>query len=73
MARISPKPGSLARVLGSYKSAISNLSHKIDATFDWQERYHDHIIRDTDEYNRIEDYIIHNPENWEEDCFYNKM
>jgi hypothetical protein len=42
---------------------------KFDATFEWQERYHDHIIWDTEEYNQIKDYIIHNPENRTEDCF----
>jgi putative transposase len=71
MGRISPKRGSLGRVLGSYKSAVSNKAHEIDGTFDWQERFHDHIIRDADEYHRIREYIIHNPENWEKDCFNN--
>jgi len=37
----------------------------------WQPRYHDHIIRNADEYKRIETYIINNPGNWEEDKFYN--
>jgi len=63
MASISPKPGSLARILVSYKSAITKLAHLINPSFDWQERYHDHIIRHMAEYNRIENYIIHNPEN----------
>ncbi|MEI6754060.1 MAG: hypothetical protein WCK78_12960 [Paludibacter sp.] len=72
MGRISPKRGSLGRVLGSYKSAVSNKAHEIDATFDWQERFHDHIIRDADEYHRIKEYIMHNPENWEKDCFNNQ-
>ena len=69
MTAISPKSGSLARILGSYKSAVSKLAHIIDGSFEWQERFHDHIIRDTLEYNRIEYYIIHNPESWDDDCF----
>ena len=72
MSRISPKRGSLGRVLGSYKSAVSKMAHEIDGAFNWQERFHDHIIRDTDEQDRIREYIIHNPENWEKDCFYKK-
>ena len=72
MGRISPKRGSLGRVLGSYKSAVSNKAHEIDGTFKWQERFHDHIIRDADEYHRIREYIIHNPEHWEKDCFNNQ-
>jgi putative transposase len=69
MTAISPKAGSLARILGSYKSAVSKLAHKINGSFEWQERFHEHIIRDTLEYNRIEYYIIHNPESWDDDCF----
>lgn len=69
MTTISPKSGSLARILGSYKSAVSKLAHKTDGGFEWQERFHEHIIRNTLEYNRIEHYIIHNPESWDDDCF----
>lgn len=36
----------------------------------WQSRFHDHIIRSTEEYIRISHYICTNVENWEEDCFY---
>jgi REP element-mobilizing transposase RayT len=38
----------------------------------WQPRYHDHIIRNADEYKRIETYIINNPARWAEDKFYCK-
>ena len=33
----------------------------------WQLRYHDRIIRDEDELNRIREYVIENPINWAED------
>jgi REP element-mobilizing transposase RayT len=36
----------------------------------WQSRFHDHIIRDEIEFHRIKNYIIHNPRNWKEDCFF---
>lgn len=32
----------------------------------WQANYHDHIIRNETEYRKISEYIISNPENWEE-------
>lgn len=73
MTAISPKAGSLARIIGSYKSAVSKCAHKIDAEFEWQERFHDHIIRDANELNRIEHYIQHNPENWVDDCYCNPI
>jgi REP element-mobilizing transposase RayT len=33
----------------------------------WQRNYYEHIIRDDDEYGRISEYIMNNPENWEND------
>ena len=30
----------------------------------WQRNYYDHIIRNQADYNRIEQYIINNPQNW---------
>jgi hypothetical protein len=42
---------------------------KIHADFAWQTRFHDHIIRNNDEYKHIENYIINNPFNWKDDKF----
>ncbi len=36
----------------------------------WQRSYHDHIIRDEQEYLMIYKYIGENPLKWEKDCFY---
>ena len=36
----------------------------------WQPRFHDHIIRDENELNRIRQYIINNPVNWGTDDNY---
>jgi REP element-mobilizing transposase RayT len=36
----------------------------------WQPRYHDHIIRNEDEYQRIWRYIDENPVSWCEDRYY---
>jgi len=36
----------------------------------WQPRFHDHIIRNDQEYNRIKDYIETNPVKWEQDKFF---
>jgi hypothetical protein len=47
-------------------------ARKNDIPFDWQSRFHDHIIRSNDEYLKIADYILNNPNKWEEDKFYIK-
>ncbi|MBR3815751.1 MAG: hypothetical protein IKJ27_03375 [Clostridia bacterium] len=36
----------------------------------WQYRSNDHIIRNETEYEKIWNYIEHNADKWEEDCFY---
>lgn len=38
----------------------------------WQTSFHDHIIRDIDDYEMIWEYIDANPFRWKEDCFYNE-
>ena len=36
----------------------------------WQRSFHDHIIRDRQDYEEISKYIYENPARWREDCFY---
>lgn len=36
----------------------------------WQRSYHDHIIRDQADYQRIWQYIDENPARWTEDCYH---
>ena len=60
----------LASILRGYKSTVTTQARKTQTAFDWQTRFHDHVIRNFEEFQRIEYYIIHNPENWEKDCFF---
>jgi REP element-mobilizing transposase RayT len=65
MSAISPKSGSLATVIRSYKSVVSKKVHFIDHDFSWQPRYYDHIIHSNRELYRIRNYIFNNPIKWE--------
>ncbi|MBQ3527530.1 MAG: transposase [Clostridia bacterium] len=38
----------------------------------WQRSFHDHIIRNKEDYEKIAKYIHENPLRWQYDCFYNK-
>lgn len=38
--------------------------------FAWQSRFYDHIIRDAESFDRIQQYIVNNPLNWKKDKFY---
>jgi len=70
MANISPKSGSVSTIIRSYKSVITKHAHRLGFAMEWQERFHDHIIRDGDEYQRISKYISNNPQNWKKDNFF---
>ena len=39
----------------------------------WQRSYHDHIIRNEQGLKKIRDYIVNNPQRWQEDTFYSDM
>ncbi len=78
------KPKSISSFMAGFKSAVNS---KIDDYIDeykldipkynrnnhfFQLNYHDHIIRNNAEYDRIEKYIRNNPINWEDDKFNTK-
>ncbi|TVR76437.1 MAG: hypothetical protein EA412_13645 [Chitinophagaceae bacterium] len=69
MASISPKSNSISTIIRSYKSAVTKHANRLGLEHGWHSRFHDHIIRDDAEYQRISDYIINNPANWGEDKF----
>jgi hypothetical protein len=57
----------LWQIIGVLKWNITKHANEHGIVFGWQGRYHDHIIRNEDEYNRIKYYIQTNPENRESD------
>ncbi len=61
MSKISPKHGTLPVIIRSYKSAVTKQARKINPSFAWQERYYDRVIRDRNEYLRVQKYIRDNP------------
>ena len=54
-----------------FKSAVTTFAVKNNIEFGWQERFHDHIIRNEESYQKIRNYIINNPSNWKTDKFNN--
>ena len=61
----------LATVIGQYKSAVTKEIHVWNPHMKvWQTSFHDHIIRNQEDYARICSYIDTNPSRWMEDCFY---
>ena len=62
--------GRLSHIIGQFKSAVTKFANANQIPFSWQPRYHDRIVRNRNEMNRIALYIEQNPMKWEMDCFY---
>ena len=60
----------LASILRGFKSAVTTYARTNDIPFNWQPRFHNHIITTNEEYLRIADYVINNPGSWQKDKFY---
>ena len=60
----------ISRVIRWYKGRYSFEIGKINLNFDWQSLFHDHIIRNAQSFETIQNYIADNPENWGNDKFY---
>ncbi len=46
----------ISSIIGGYKSAVSKHAHRLGYEFGWQSKFHDHIIRNDNEYMRIKKY-----------------
>lgn len=64
------RPKSISSFVAGFKSAVTSRAVKINSCFGWQYRFHDHIVRDDQEYERIDTYIRNNPGTWENDKFF---
>ncbi len=60
----------VAYIVGSIKSAVTRYANHHQIPFKWQSRFHDHIIRDYPESEKIRNYILSNVEHWLDDCYH---
>ncbi|MBR5448292.1 MAG: transposase [Clostridia bacterium] len=60
---------SIITVIGQMKRQVSKMIGKSI----WQRSFHDHVIRDKRDYNKISEYIRENPIKWKTDCFYSEI
>ncbi len=72
MQNIANHQGWLSVCIGGIKSSVTKYANEQKIYFGWQTRFHDHIVRNQDEMNKIAEYIVNNPLKWENDCFYGK-
>lgn len=69
MQKISHRKGYLSVTIGNMKSVITKYANENGIPFKWQPLFHDHIIRNQPEYDRIATYIENNIKNWKEDKY----
>jgi putative transposase len=63
--QFGPQSKNLGSIIRGFKSAVTTNARKLgDIEFNWQERFHDRIIRDHEEFYGIEHYISDNPRKW---------
>nr|WP_317207139.1 transposase [Flavobacterium chungbukense] len=53
----------ISSIVGSYKSAVTKHANRLEYPHQWQKLFYDNIIKDNNQYQRISDYIVSNPEN----------
>jgi REP element-mobilizing transposase RayT len=68
--KFGPQSKNLASILRGFKSAVTTFARINNINFEWQPRFHDHIIRNDESFQRISTYIANNPANWTDDKFY---
>ena len=71
MQTIANQQGRLSTMIGGFKQSVTRYANANSISFAWQTRFHDRIIRDCDEINRIAEYIENNVARWESDEFHN--
>ncbi len=55
-----------------FVSGLKRLCHKTAGMKFFQRSYHDHVIRNVQDYLRIWEYVDNNPARWAEDCYYSE-
>ena len=63
-----PSPANAA--IPHFVSTLKSFVHRDIGEPIFQRSYHDHVIRGRADYEKIWQYIDHNPFRWKDDCFY---
>jgi putative transposase len=66
--KFGPQKNSLSSIIRGFKSSVTKICNELNLNdFKWQERFYDRIVRNSDELDRIRQYIINNPLKWDLD------
>ncbi len=67
----SRAPSRTNEIIPSFISMLKRFTNKKCGEKIWQRSFHDHVIRNQADYNRIWEYVDTNAIKWESDCYYN--
>lgn len=62
--KFGPQSRNLASIIRGYKIGVTKYVRNQHLQFKWQRLYHEHVIRDVEELERIREYISNNPLVW---------
>lgn len=69
--KFGPQSQNLASIIRGFKIGVTKYVRNNTNVFEiWQSKFHDHIIRNENEFEIISDYIKNNPIKWQEDKYY---
>ena len=69
-SRSGPSKHSLSAFVAGFKSAVTrriNIGRGTPRAPIWQRNYYEHVVRDEESLNRIRQYILNNPAQWDSD------
>jgi REP element-mobilizing transposase RayT len=67
--KFGPQSKNLASIVRGFKIGVTKNARTVHADFAWQPNYHEHIIRNNNSHQKISNYIINNPTQWNADKF----
>jgi hypothetical protein len=73
-AGLKPAPtrlSELVRAIKTFSARRINALRKTSGVALWQRNYYEHVVRNVYDLNRIREYIVTNPANWQDDELYN--
>ena len=74
IVKIDGRRTDLNNILGAYKAGVTRKIHALQPDLNvWQRSFHDHVIRNQAEYEKIWNYVTYNGQKWESDCFYPRI
>lgn len=70
MNKFGRQSGTVSTIVRGFKGAVTSRARQVLPEFAWQPGFYDHVVRSEDSFRQISEYIIFNPERWEQDMMF---